>query len=263
MKRSPYIVGVLVFIALLAQIFLAVDRRRAESDRSSASDQQPSQVQHLSTTPPDPVSAPAPSITTCSQVMDLANLPFNQGQVALGKVGGSLVGSCFRAIYPNYGNGYLHSSDHYAALQILLEREPTFREVYDSYHLSGSRNIDAARVKEGGGGRPSGWATMNPEARRYAVLVHRYGISAGSKILDGKLKDPRPEETEALLREWSGGTTPAPTPAPVPTPAPTPTPSPSPAPTPPPTSRFSGTLTLTENGITRRFELVETPPPPK
>ena len=245
MKRNPTRLACLVFVGLLAACTPVQNENSGEAD--TADQQQTQAVEHLSAASP---------VTTCAQVMELANLPFNRGQVALGKVGGSRVGNCFRAIYPNYGNGYLHSSDHYAALQILLEREPTFREVYDSYHLGGSRTIDAARVKEGGGRRPSGWATMNPEARRYAVLVHRYGISTGSKILDGKLKDPRPEETEALLREWSGGTVPVP----IPTPNPVPTPGPSPTPTPAPAPRFSGTVTITENGVTRRFELIEIPP---
>ena len=141
--------------------------------------------------------------TTCAELMAAANLPFNEGNGLISHADKGLVVECFSKIYPNFGFGYLHSSDHFAALQILLEREPTFREVYDSYH-AGSKNIDLARQKAGGGLRPSEWDNWTPEQRRYGVLVHLYGITAGSKIFDGKRKDPSPEKTRDLLLLWGG-----------------------------------------------------------
>lgn len=138
---------------------------------------------------------------TCPELYEAANLPFNEGNGLISRADKALVVQCFSKIYANFGFGYLHSSDHYAALKVLLEREPTFREVYDSYH-SGSKNIDAARIKAGGGQRPEGWDTWTEEQRRYAVLVHLYGITAGSKILDGKRKDPNPQQTRELMLLW-------------------------------------------------------------
>jgi uncharacterized protein YndB with AHSA1/START domain len=139
--------------------------------------------------------------TTCPELYEAANLPFQEGNTLISQADNALVVECFSKIYSNFGSGYLHSSDHYAALRVLLDREPTFREVYDSYH-SGSKNIDAARIKAGGGQRPQEWEHWTEEQRRYAVLVHLYGISAGSKILDGKRKDPSPEKTRELMLLW-------------------------------------------------------------
>lgn len=139
--------------------------------------------------------------TTCAELYEAANLPFEEGNSLISQADNALVVECFSRIYPNFGFGYLHSSDHYAALKVLLEREPTFREVYDSYH-GGSKNIDAARIKAGGGQRPAGWESWTEEQRMYAVLVHVHGITLGSKILDGKKKDPKPEKTREIMRLW-------------------------------------------------------------
>jgi len=139
----------------------------------------------------------------CAELQAAANLPFNEGNALISQANKEMMVQCFSQIYPNFGFGYLHSSDHYAALQILLEREPTFREVYDSYH-AGSRNIDLARQKAGGGLRPEGWEGWNAETRRLNVLIHLHGISKGSKIFDGKKADPTPDKTRDLLLLWGG-----------------------------------------------------------
>ena len=140
--------------------------------------------------------------TTCAELYEAANLSFQEGNALISQADKALVVECFSKIYPNFGAGYLHSSDHYGALRVLLEREPTFREVYDSYHRGGSKNIDAARNKLGGGQRPQDWDQWTEDQRRYAVLVHLYGISAGSRIFDGNRKDPSPEKTHELMRLW-------------------------------------------------------------
>ena len=139
--------------------------------------------------------------TTCAELYEAANLPFQEGNTLISQANDALVVECFSKIYSNFGHGYLHSSDHYAALRVLLDREPTFREVYDSYH-GGSKNIDAARNKLGGGQRPQEWEHWTDEQRRYAVLVQLYGISAGSRIFDGKRADPSPQKTRDLMLLW-------------------------------------------------------------
>lgn len=184
--------------------------------------------------------------TTCAEVIALAgSLPFAEGEKAVGKIGGTLVGDCFAKRWPNFGFGYLHSSDHYAALKVLLEREPTFLEVYDSYH-GGSGNIDAAREKMQGGDRPDGWEDWTETQRLYAVLVKVHGITKGSRILDGA-PDPKPEKTRERMLLWGmklpgEPNNPPPAPPPIEPPAP---------------AGFSGTLTISEGGVTRRFKVVE------
>lgn len=138
---------------------------------------------------------------TCEELYQAADLPFHEGNRLISLANKELVVQCFTRIYPRFGFGYLHSTDHYAALQILLGREPTFREVYDSYH-SGSEKIDAARQKLNAGQRPSGWDDWTEDQRRYAVLVEIHGVNAGSRIFDGKRPDPSPEKTQNLQRLW-------------------------------------------------------------
>ncbi|HEX6861512.1 MAG TPA: hypothetical protein VF414_01790 [Thermoanaerobaculia bacterium] len=195
--------------------------------------------------------------TTCAELEAAANLPFNEGNGLISRADKTLVVQCFSRIYPNFGFGYLHSSDHYAALKILLEREPTFREVYDSYH-GGSRNIDAARDKAGGGLRPTDWDIWTPEQRRLNVLVHLNGITRGSKIFDGKRPDPDPEKTRNLLLLWGGvSDLPSDPPAP-PTPPVTPEP-PKTEPTKPVRISVKGEVVITgEDGTERRIPFTGT-----
>jgi hypothetical protein len=192
---------------------------------------------------------------TFAELNQAADLPFSEGNTLISQAGKSLVENWGRSLYPNFGAGYLHSSDHYAALNVILEREPTFREVYDSLH-AGSRNIDLARKKMSGDLRPSGWDTMSAEARRYAVLVHLHGISKGSKIFDGRAKDPKPTATAELLAEWSGGAVPTPPvepPAPPPEPPAPPTPPTPPVPAP---SAVSALLAALEGRLTARLDQI-------
>jgi hypothetical protein len=194
--------------------------------------------------------------TTCGELQAAANLPFGEGNALISRADKNLVVQCFSQIYPNFGFGYLHSSDHYAALQILLDREPTFREVYDSYH-AGSRNIDAARQKAGGGLRPAEWESWTAEQRRFNVLVHLHGIAKGSKIFDGKRPDPTPDKTRDLLLLW-GGVSDLPSDPPTPTPPVTPEP-PKPEPTKPAKIVVKGEVVITaEDGTERRIPFTGT-----
>lgn len=195
--------------------------------------------------------------TNCAELQAAANLPFNEGNALISRADKTLVVQCFSQIYPNFGMGYLHSSDHYAALQILLEREPTFREVYDSYH-AGSRNIDAARQKAGGGLRPIEWEGWTPEQRRFNVLVHLNGITKGSKIFDGKKADPNPEKTRDLLLLWGGVSDLPSDPPPVTTEPPKPEP-PKTEPSKPAKITVKGEVVITaEDGTERRIPFTGT-----
>lgn len=188
--------------------------------------------------------------TTFGELEQAAQLPFHEGNSLISRAKKALVESWGASIYPNWGHGYLHSSDHTAALRILLGREPTFRETYDSWH-GGSKNIDAARIKEGGGGRPAEWDSMTAEGKLYAVLVHRYGINRGSKILDG-MKDPDKAATQALLDEWSGGPVPPPAPPPLP-----PVEPPPPPPAPPVQLDYKSLLVVLRGDLAAALEKVD------
>lgn len=169
-----------------------------------------------------------------------AERPFNEAMGIISRADSALVERWGRSLWPNFGAGYLHSSDHYAALKVLYpDREPTYRRVYDSYHKEGSRNIDAARVKSSGGERPAGWEEWTDQQKLYGVLVHLYGITKGSKILDGA-KDPDPEKTRLQLEAWGGKAQPVPPPVVGPGPV-----TPEPA--------VAADLILTLDGKVRRF----------
>jgi hypothetical protein len=193
--------------------------------------------------------------TTFAELDAAAALPYYRAVKAIAGADTALVESWGRKLYGSkFGHGYMHSTDHYAALLVVLDREPTYREVYDSYHLAGSKNIDAARVKSGGEQRPEGWDQMSAETKRYHVLVHRYRVVKGSKIFDGQA-DPDPAGTQRQLDEWNGTTTGAkPEPDPVDPPV---TPPPPAKPLPTPVVIKHVTLTLTIDGVERRFNLTE------
>lgn len=191
---------------------------------------------------------------TCPELMTIATLPYSQAAGLISQADPSLVSSCFSSRYPNWGHPFMHASDHKAALVILLGREPSFLEVQDSAHLTGSKNIDAARVKSGAGAdsRPSGWDDWTNDQRRYHVLVHIHGMNRGGKIFDGKIKQTVAEKakTEALIVLWglkepSEPVTPPIDPAPV-----------EPIPV-SPAIEISGEITIKVFGVDRMFILVE------
>jgi hypothetical protein len=190
--------------------------------------------------------------TTLEELNRISHLPFREAVSAMKGTSPELMIAWGESLYgKRFGYGFMHgASDHFGALEVLLEREPTFREVYDSWQKSGAKNIDASRIKSGGGARPMDWDRWTPEQKRYGVLVHRYGMVKGGKILDGKA-DPDPEGTLRQLREWNGDTGTKPEPDPVDPPV-TPPPSPPAKVTP-----VRGTLILNVDGVERRFNLTE------
>lgn len=217
-------------------------------------------------------SSPIPTIqipTTFDQLDTASRLPFDQANSLISRADPTLVESWGRKLYgTKFGEGYMHSTDHRAALVTLLGREPTYREVYDSYH-AGSANIDAARIKSGAGDglRPDGWSSWNEEQRRYSVLVHRYGINQGSRIMAGRAKDPDPTATAKQYADWSGDVQPPQPPiSPVkppldpikpPVDPPVDPVDPIKPPSPPPADLISGTMTLTIAGVSHRFKITE------
>lgn len=161
--------------------------------------EKPRVIKSKPTTSSLPLSIPS----TCPELMEAANLPYSKAVGPISQANSQLVINCFSALYPNWGHPYMHASDHKAALVILLGREPTFREVQDSAHLKGATNINAAKAKSGlGENRPEGWDDWSQFQKKLAVLTHLYGISTGSRIADGKRKDPDPEKTKALMVLW-------------------------------------------------------------
>ena len=191
--------------------------------------------------------------TTFNDLYDAASLSYDEGNAVISLADKALVEAWIKYLYGGK-QPYLHTGDHKYALRIILDREPTYREVQDS-SMSGSRNIDAARIKMGAGeAPPDGWATWSDSQRLYSVLVHLNKITRGSKIFDGDMEDPNPEKTAALLAAWSGGTAPAPPPPP---PLPPPTEPPVVAPPGQPTV-LTGTLSFKDSDRTRTFAIALT-----
>jgi hypothetical protein len=198
-----------------------------------------------------------PIPTTFDQLDTASRLPFDQANAIISRASSTLVESWGRRLYGSkFGEGYMHSTDHRAALLIILGREPSYREVYDSYH-AGSANIDLARIRSQGDSRPAEWDQWNNEQKMLAVLVSRYGINRGSRISDGRVKDPDSASTQALFTEWNGSVTTEPSKPPVgPEDPPVP---PKPLPPSPPSlpSKITGTLTLTVDGVLRTLKVTE------
>lgn len=108
----------------------------------------------------------------------------------------------------NFGqHGFMHQTDHQAALRIILGREPTWLEVEDSWSQGGA-NIWKARKLTDTGPDPD-W---DADTLRLYNLMNKWGPERGQRIFAGKEPDP------------DAGTTPTTTP-----PATTPTTTPPPA----------------------------------
>lgn len=207
----------------------------------------------------DPLSAQ--TITSCEEVYQVMNSRDLDGaDEELGRRAGTALSvQCLAQRYgPRWANtGYMKQGDHRYALIVLLGREPTYLEVFDSWIIQGSTNINAARNKTGYDitGRPTGFDGWNVDQQRLAVYVKLYGASRGSRILDGKDRDPDPAKAAELLALWRGVEPipiPIPVPAPTPNPAPVPTPTPNPAPIPSPSP---------ESPCTPEVKITTTPSP--
>lgn len=177
------------------------------------------------------VPAGAQPITTCREVYEVMNTRDLDGaDEELGRRAGTALSvACLAQRYgPRWANtGYMKQGDHRFALIVLLGREPTYLEVFDSWIIQGSTNINAARNRVGYDvtGRPTNWEHVPPEHHRLHVLIKLYGASRGSRIFDGAATDPDPAKTAELLALWRGTSVPVPEPPP---PAPTPNPEPGP-----------------------------------
>lgn len=92
----------------------------------------------------------------------------------------------------NFDQGYMHSSDHQAALRQLLGREPTFDEVQKSWR-SGSGNIEAARTSYNKEGVPAdrrdGWT---PDTYALSDAIDKQGLAAGTAAFNASRTVPTP-----------------------------------------------------------------------
>jgi hypothetical protein len=82
-------------------------------------------------------------------------------------------------------HGFMHQTDHQAALRVILGREPTWLEVQDSWN-QGGENIWLARRIQDTGPDPS-WP---PETLRLYNLINKWGPVRGQRIFAGKEPDP-------------------------------------------------------------------------
>lgn len=82
-------------------------------------------------------------------------------------------------------HGFMHQTDHQAALRVILGREPTWLEVQDSWNQGGA-NIWRARKLTDTGPDPN-WP---PETLRLYNLITKWGPEKGQRIFAGKEPDP-------------------------------------------------------------------------
>lgn len=155
---------------------------------------------------------------------------------------------------PDVGH-FMHEPDHAAALRVILGREPTWAEVWGSLFSEDNVNRAWFMTLLLPDGAPENWALDDgTEERRYlrnltAVRFlhgnHSYAFAAA--VLDGKRRDPSPNQTAEQMAAWDAIAArrssakpppspppPSPPPPPPPPPEPQPEPKPAPEPTPPP-----------------------------
>ena len=82
-------------------------------------------------------------------------------------------------------HGFMHQTDHQAALRVILGREPTWLEVQDSWNQGGSNIWKARRITDTG--PDPGWP---PETLRLYNLMNKWGPERGQRIFAGKEPDP-------------------------------------------------------------------------
>ena len=103
-------------------------------------------------------------------------------------------------------HGFMHQTDHQAALRIILGREPSWLEVQESWNRGGE-NIWKARKMTDTGPDPN-WP---PETLRLYNLMNKYGPVRGQRIFAGKEPDPDAGTTPTTPTTPTMPTTPPPT----------------------------------------------------
>ena len=92
-----------------------------------------------------------------------------------------------------WGNGYasrgfMHVSDHESAWRVVHpDVEPSWLDLNDSLYSGGALITQAARVAFERDGPPF---SQGPEIVRYACLVYLFGTARGSRIFEGRERDP-------------------------------------------------------------------------
>lgn len=197
---------------------------------------------------------------TYEQWLQLTKLPFDEANA---KMANEPKIQEYKIRFTNRANPdagwFMHQTDHEAALKTLLDREPTWAEVWES--LFSSNNIDAAWRKSSfaADGAPNDWPPSDgTDTREYMRLVtalrpyHSY--STATQIADGKRRDPHPAKTAENIRKWDeiaskrSGWKQGTKPSAATTTEPTPTPTPKPEPTTPPSRTIMVKVMIAPNG---------------
>lgn len=169
---------------------------------------------------------------TREEFLAIANLPFYEGADAAARYDASHQTGDFHYAFVAWlaehcqgkvagKTSYMHFTDHLAALSILLEREPTWLEVYRSQECLHSLNIDRAwkKITIAPDGAPHNWAEANARDRKLFPLRVQYDGPTAFAIMDGRRKDPNPARTARIVADWDrlrGIETPTPIPEPEP-----------------------------------------------
>ena len=109
-------------------------------------------------------------------------------------------------------HGFMHQTDHQAALRVILGREPTWLEVQDSWNHGGANIWKARRITDTG--PDPNW---DPETLRLYNLMNKWGPERGQRIFAGKEPDP---DAGTIPTTPTGPTTPTTTPTTPTTPLP-------------------------------------------
>jgi hypothetical protein len=104
-------------------------------------------------------------------------------------------------------HGFMHQTDHQAALRVILGREPTWLEVQDSWNKGGANIWKARRITDTG--PDPNW---DAETLRLYNLMNKWGPERGQRIFSGKEPDPDAgnKKDEEDKKDTATGLSPAP-----------------------------------------------------
>lgn len=122
---------------------------------------------------------------TMQQFEELGSAPYEQAQASFRGVE-NLIELGEQRWGKDFGkHGFMHQTDHQAALRVILGREPSWLEVQESWN-AGAANIWRARKLTDTGPDPD-WP---PETLRLYNLMNKWGPERGQRIFAGKEPDP-------------------------------------------------------------------------
>lgn len=145
---------------------------------------------------------------TMKQFEELGKAPYEEAQASFNGVE-NLIELGEQRWGKDFGKrGFMHQTDHQAALRVILGREPSWLEVQESWN-NGAANIWRARKLTDTGPDP-GWP---PETLRLYNLMNKWGPERGQRIFAGKEPDPdagKPPTTTTTPTPTVPGLSPAP-----------------------------------------------------